>query len=433
MMKQLTLSLLGVLLPVLCWAQPEIIHLINPSFEDRPGAGVVPQGWFNVGFEGESPPDIQPGIFACTLKPLHGNTYLGLATRDNATWESVAQELSSPLLANVVYSFSIALAKPANFLSISRSTGKDVRFSDSVRLRIWGVSSGKNKRELLAESPIVQHSTWNHYHFNLRPSDIDVGFVLLEAHYGDPDHLGNGYLLLDHCSAFVPEQAFVSAATELPGSATPAKQSRLDLYNPSFEISVFNALPGGWTNTAESFTTDLRTHPMLRPILRSQNGKMEGRDSDEIADNAPVRLRPQHGKRYLSLLAANDQRRQQVSQRLDGFLNRDSTYTFSLYLAHARHFWEVPGPTPRAANFKHPLRLRIWGGTRETPNLELLAESPAVEHKDWKPYTFSLTPRKQFYDWITLEACYVSDIGKPYNGNILVDNCSAIELVVDKR
>ena len=54
---------------------PEVIQLINPSFEDMPRHSKAPRAWSDCGFKGESAPDIQPsGIFSVTKPAYNGNT-----------------------------------------------------------------------------------------------------------------------------------------------------------------------------------------------------------------------------------------------------------------------------------------------------------------------------------------------------------------------
>ena len=97
-------------------AQFDTISLRNPSFEDTPRQGGYYntkrqaqnnniKGWFDCGiynFEEETAPDIHPSNFwSNTKQPSHGRTYLGMVTRDNDSWESVSQELRSPMKAGV--------------------------------------------------------------------------------------------------------------------------------------------------------------------------------------------------------------------------------------------------------------------------------------------------------------------------------------------
>jgi hypothetical protein len=94
-----------LLLATHLFGQDEPIRLANPSFEGSPGAGgeavKLPDGWYDCGFPGESPPDVHPkeggGAFQVTKEAFHGKTYLGLVVRDNDTWEMVSQRLSAPV------------------------------------------------------------------------------------------------------------------------------------------------------------------------------------------------------------------------------------------------------------------------------------------------------------------------------------------------
>jgi hypothetical protein len=77
-------------------------------------------------------------------------------------------------------------------------------------------------------------------------------------------------------------------------------------------------------------------------------------------------------------------------------------------------------------NYNAPTILKIWGVNTRTNEEELLAESAAISHSMWTRYTFTLQPVKSDYDEIDLMAYYApGSEGK--NGNLLIDNCSAIE------
>jgi len=62
------------------WSQ----YLPNPSFEGTPQPEIPPAGWA-ICTPGNSTPDVQPGNFGVYLPPSDGNTYLGMAARDNYT------------------------------------------------------------------------------------------------------------------------------------------------------------------------------------------------------------------------------------------------------------------------------------------------------------------------------------------------------------
>ena len=54
--------------------------------------------------------------------------------------------------------------------------------------------------------------------------------------------------------------------------------------------------------------------------------------------------------------------------------------------------------------------------------MELLAETAYVQHSDWQLYEMSFTPTK-FIDHLVFE---VESLLPNSNGNLLLDNCSAI-------
>jgi hypothetical protein len=181
------------------------ISLLNPSFEDAPRRNSVPRGWFNCGAPNESPPDVLPdGIFQVSTKPYAGNTYLGMVTRDNNTWEAVGAELTASLDNEICYSFSIALCASDSYESVSRVTNLEANFIAPTVLRIWGSDDSCSRSELLAQSPPINHSEWQLYTFILKPTKDHYNHIVLEAFY--PDNVSrftNGNLILDAASAFI--------------------------------------------------------------------------------------------------------------------------------------------------------------------------------------------------------------------------------------
>lgn len=406
------------------WAQPSVISLINPSFEDKAPAIKAPQGWFDAGFDGESPPDIQPGFFGCDQPPVHGESYVGLVTRDNGTWERIAQKLSSPLLKDSLYTFSICLSVAAEYKSPSRINGRMTNYKGPVVLRIWAVNPGERAAELLAESPEITNTQWVRYIFHLLPVRSDADIFLLEAYYASERQASNGHLLVDYCSDLVPagNKPLADSLRQLRTKPEPFISRSAGLFNPSFEWGPNNVLPTGWIHTTDGFETLVRAHPaVLEDVYYlGQVGPM--RYSTNVT--RPAVLKAIAGNRYLSLLSSEDGKTQQVSQELDSPLKKDSAYSFSVYLARSKHFREYKTTDNKKTDYKNPLKLRIWGGTLQTPKMELLAESPTVVSPRWGKYEFNLKPRRQDYFCLTLEAWYVSDVGTPYNGNLLLDNCA---------
>lgn len=229
------------------------IPVINPSFEGTPAAGrndilFSLKGWYDIApyyFKRETPPDVQNGsneFFEVKTLPQHGTSYLGMVVRQNETWEMVSQKLVSPLERNACYEFSVHLARSEAYFSGLREiidTTKKFNFNKPVVLRIWGGNGVSDKKELLAESPVVENSGWKNYKFTFKPKQ-KLEYLILEAFYKTPVLLPyNGNILLDNASNIVrvncPKTADFAVDILPPAIVTPAetiKQSTTQQKNP---------------------------------------------------------------------------------------------------------------------------------------------------------------------------------------------------------
>ena len=205
-MKRITLSIYTLLLAISyhqAIAQDAVITLNNPSFEDTPRAGAMGlfgiKGWFDCGridFRSQTPPDIHTEnpndpIFGVTKAASDGETYLGIVTREDESWESVSQKLDQPLEAGKCYTFSIDLARSETYFS---SMGQDDRVLDQKNaklsskpavLRIWGGVNFCPRNQMLAESDPVTNTAWETYTFEFTPN-INTKAISLEAFYKTP-------------------------------------------------------------------------------------------------------------------------------------------------------------------------------------------------------------------------------------------------------
>ncbi len=202
-------------------AQYDTISLRNASFEDTPRQGSYYQnaiesqknnirGWYDCGimnFQNETAPDIHPSDYwSNTKQPSHGKTYLGMVTRDNDSWESVSQELPTPLKAGQCYSFSVELSKSERYISGSRYHDEDkpkFNYTTPAVFRLWGGYGYCGTAELLAESTPVKNSKWKTYTFKLSPK-ANYKYITFEAFYKVPVVFPyNGHVLVDNCSQFI--------------------------------------------------------------------------------------------------------------------------------------------------------------------------------------------------------------------------------------
>ncbi len=203
----------AVLIQFTSFSQEDNVFMINPSFEDIPHMGTPDtyiKDWTDCGlykFVKESPPDIHPakdgkGFWENNLPAADGATYLGMVVRDNNTYESVGQKLSSPLIKNQCYSFTIYLARAARYVSLTHMTQAPGNYTTPIVLRIWGGRHSCEEFELLAESDAVDNSSWQINNFTIKPKR-DIQYITFSAFYKTPTLFPyNGNILVDGASSF---------------------------------------------------------------------------------------------------------------------------------------------------------------------------------------------------------------------------------------
>ncbi|MEL6359227.1 MAG: hypothetical protein AAFQ01_04735, partial [Bacteroidota bacterium] len=151
---------------------PPAIQLTNPSFEGEPADATMPVGWF-VSTPGTTP-DILPGYWGVYQEASDGDTYVGLITRPDGSWEAMAQRLPRPLKAKDCYQLVIDLAHSKTYSG----------YNGPLKLRIYGGRTRTDRSLLLYESPLINHTYWKTYpvRFNL---DQDVQYIILEAFHSE--------------------------------------------------------------------------------------------------------------------------------------------------------------------------------------------------------------------------------------------------------
>lgn len=244
----LVLPLLAIC-PSLGAQKAEVIPLKNPSFEDVPHIGIIdleisPYGrlttkpteiknWADCGFPDETPPDIHKsggleGAFEVKKESVEGNTFLGMVVRDNDTWESVSQDLPKPMVANTCYSCQIFLGRSERYLSRSRVNNQNANYTNPIVLRIWGGFENCDRRQLLAETPAIDHNDWRQYAMKLNPNR-NYTHITIEAFYKTPTLFPyNGHLLVDAASDLVPvpcEEDATAQVEEQPASDLKLNES----------------------------------------------------------------------------------------------------------------------------------------------------------------------------------------------------------------
>ena len=158
----------------------------NPSLEDQPADATMPSGWFS-GSRGTTP-DILPGYWGVYLDAEDGDSYVGLITRPDGSFESIAQRLNSPLKVGSCYQMGLYLAHSDNY------TG----YNHPLKLRVY-VANKKNKREqLIFESPLIDSEDWEFYRFEFT-TESKAKYLILEA-YNSNGKASKGNILIDGLS-----------------------------------------------------------------------------------------------------------------------------------------------------------------------------------------------------------------------------------------
>lgn len=185
-MRSLALmTLLAGLNGAILSAQP--IFLNNASFEDDAQDATVPSGWF--GCELGSTPDILPGQWGVYQPAEEGDTYLGLITREDGTWESIGQRLTTPLKKGDCYALTLFLSHSNNYET----------YNGELRLRIYGGARKCQKAQKLYESPLIRQSRWEEYQVEFFAKQ-DIHYLVFEAYHVHQGRAFRGNILIDGIS-----------------------------------------------------------------------------------------------------------------------------------------------------------------------------------------------------------------------------------------
>lgn len=157
----------------------------NGSFEDEPSDATTPHGWYEC--NELTTPDIFPGVWGVYDQPSDGDTYMGLITRPNNSWESIGQRLRQPLESDKCYSFMIDMAFSNTYAG----------YNNPIRLRIWLGNERCDQGQLIYESDLIDHTSWKTYLVKFT-TDKPFSHIILEAYHNQSPVRYKGNILLDH-------------------------------------------------------------------------------------------------------------------------------------------------------------------------------------------------------------------------------------------
>jgi hypothetical protein len=181
------LLILGLLFNAMPLDLNSQIHLNNPSFEDEPADATIPMGWF--GCQRGTTPEIMPGFWGVYDDASEGDTYVGIITRENGTFESIGQRLSEKLKKDNCYQFSLELSH-SKFYS---------GYNGVIRLRIWIGSEKCEKTQLIYQSEPIESSEWETYVVKFTAKN-DSNYITMEAFYKENPFSFKGNILIDNIS-----------------------------------------------------------------------------------------------------------------------------------------------------------------------------------------------------------------------------------------
>ncbi len=181
---------LVVALIMTAWTLNGQITLNNPSFEDEPSDATVPMGWFPCA--AFTTPDILPGFWGVYSEPSEGETYVGLITRFDGSYESIGQRFSERLSKEDCYSFNIDLAQSKAYAG----------YNEPLKIRIWVSNRKCRKEQMIFESDFISHPNWKTYEVQFTP-EFNAKYILIEAFHTEGKVSVMGNILLDNITALI--------------------------------------------------------------------------------------------------------------------------------------------------------------------------------------------------------------------------------------
>lgn len=162
------------------------IQFDNSSFEGEPQDATVPVGWFPCA--AGTTPDILPGYWGVYNDSSEGDTYIGLITRRDGSFESIGQRLKSPLQRKECYAFTIDLAHSDTYSG----------YDGPLNLRIWGGQEKCALDQLLWETiEPIEEEDWATFNIQFIPKK-SIRYIVIEAFHQEGNVPYEGNILIDN-------------------------------------------------------------------------------------------------------------------------------------------------------------------------------------------------------------------------------------------
>ena len=165
--------------------------LFNPSMEGEPLDATMPDGWHAC--QSGTTPDILPGPWGVATEAYDGDSFVGLITRPNGTWEAIGQRFSSRLKDKTCYTFNIIAAHSDTY------TG----YNESGRMRVWLGRTKCDFAELVLDIPSLMHTEWENYPIKFLAKD-GYEYIIIECYHPEGQTQSKGNILIDYVSSLQP-------------------------------------------------------------------------------------------------------------------------------------------------------------------------------------------------------------------------------------
>ena len=159
--------------------------LQNSSFEDEPADATMPQGWFAC--QDATTPDILPGYWGVYSEASEGDTYVGLITRGNGTFESIGQRIPQKLEKGICYELSVDLAHSDNYSG----------YNKPIKLRIWLGDKKCKRDQMIFESKTITSEEWETFKIEFN-AESNSRYIFFEAYYNYSSFNHKGNILIDN-------------------------------------------------------------------------------------------------------------------------------------------------------------------------------------------------------------------------------------------
>lgn len=203
-------------------------------------------------------------------------------------------------------------------------------------------------------------------------------------------------------------------------------QVEIPLLNPSFEENGEPQIGGITPKYSDGFV-----QPEPTEILYWNDAGQEGETPPDIhsaeTDFFRVKHAPFEGRFFLGMVTRANGTYEALSQALSSPIVPGNTYQLSFAAAQAEEYVARTRTDPVPQVFVAPTVLRVWGANSQTRQFEVLAESPVIDHIDWKVYILSFSPKEDSYDNIIIGA-YWYDPDKYTKGHLLLDAFYLVEI-----